>query len=273
MKKKEIRPLSREERWLLVEPFERVLSKLERYDQLFQMCKAGISQLASKPDLIKALKKWTNEPDEEHMVKLENAERIAKASRQEQSENFPMLYSQAIVTLSNFLDTAMEDFLILWFQHRKEILTHRSIRSVQVRAADYELLDPNDRMRVIVREVMSKSVTERQKHGVERFEIMLRLIGIKKSCHRNMLVPLKELRAFRNAIVHADQRADKKFCEACPWLVCPNGRLLIDEVFYRRMSKAAICYLASVLERVREVFFPITDSIPESEPKSSGLDN
>jgi hypothetical protein len=268
--KKARRPLSPEERALLSEPFDRVIVDLERYEQLFYMCKAGIAQLAKTPGLMKALKTWTTEPDHEHEKKLEKAERIAEASQREVSENFPMLYAQAIVTVSNFLDTTLEDFFILWFQHRKDALGHKKIRAVQVRAVDYELLDPIDRMRLIVKELMTKAIEEKHRHGAERFEFMLRLIGIQKGCHRNILVPLKELRAFRNAIVHANQRADKKFCEACPWIVPKDGRLIIDEEFYRRTADAVVLYFASVPNRVREVFFPVSSPSPQAEKKAPG---
>ncbi len=265
--KKAREPLSHEERILLYEPIKRVLADLERYEQLFYMCKTGIAQLAATPGLIKALRKWTSEPDEEHEKKLERAERIAEASRHEVSESFPMLYAQAIVTLSNFLDTALEDFFILWFQHRKDTLAHKKVRAVQVRAADYELLDPNDRMRLVVRELLSKSLAEKQKQGVERFEFLLKVIGVDESCHRNILTPLKELRATRNAIVHAGQRADKMFSKVCPWLTPKDGKLIIDDKFYRRTSQAVVRYLTSVLARVRKVYFPGPNSETQNKIK------
>src|SRR5690606_2128740 len=109
-----------------VAPIRNIVNQIHRQGQLLDICRSGISILRGTPKLIEVLSKIhvAGEPN----TKLEQAQKEAELAQREVDEGFPLLVSQATVTLWSTLEAGIRLLVVRWMQNQPNSLQNEAIQ-------------------------------------------------------------------------------------------------------------------------------------------------
>jgi hypothetical protein len=85
-------------------------------------------------------------------------------------KDFLILHAHAVVSLWGSVEVLIEDFIVAWLLHNPKTLKSETFKKVKIPLAEYESLDKEGRMRVLLQELDRATVG---KQGIDRFEQML----------------------------------------------------------------------------------------------------
>jgi hypothetical protein len=152
------------------------------------------------------------------------------------------------------LGSAVLEFVTEWFENQPDALQTEPVCKLRVRVGDYELLRADERFAYLAA-LLDREVSAGIRNGTERFESLLRPLGLDGPVPKSLAKDIFELGQVRNGVVHRGGRVDRKLAESCPWLdLKPDDELKVSQDMFRRYSVAATQYLILLICRVGERF-------------------
>jgi hypothetical protein len=233
--------------WALT-PFETCIAQLRDIQRVLTASTAGLTAVAEFPRLHQDLAGFGPKVETRVRSYAKNIWRQGERSKVDLRRDFRLLHASAVVALWGALEVAIEDFLIAWLMNNPSALRIEALQKTKIALAEYEALDREDRMRVLLRE-LERSVIGKQ--GVGCFEPLLDTFGLSGSVVKARKQGIYELQQVRNVIVHRGGRADRRFVEACPhWKAKVGEQLKLSGKDCSRYQRAVGDYVLIVAERV-----------------------
>ena len=166
------------------------------------------------------------------------------------------------------LEDVVRTFLAAWLGNQRGAKQADAVQKLKVSVTEYEAMDEEERCFYIV-QLLEREATAR--HGIERFECLLRPFGLSGPFPEEARRDLYELYHVRNLLVHRAGRVDRKFASACPWLgLTPGQTYVVDHKTYRRYHESTVQYITEIIYRVREHFGWGRDPVPDDRSDSDG---
>jgi hypothetical protein len=239
-----------------IEPLRRCLRSLKTSDELLHISMRGIGIVSNFPKMSQRMIDLTaelgNEITDDLKADLEESKRLANFADDELKNGFPFLHAFATVGAWSTLEVTIEDMLVGILVNEPEILGKPDFAKIRVPLAKYELLDKEERMRLILSElVRAQAATAGQ--GVNTFESVLQCFELSGEVDEGVRKLLWELNHVRNIIVHRDSYADLRLLHSCPWLHLKTGdRILIDHEKYGSYVETISKYGATLVGRLEK---------------------
>lgn len=235
--------------------FHDFMDHQERVMQVVDLSRRGIRMTTGAPRLIAATAEVEGTvSDPEVTEQLDNAKSYADLAQREIDNDFPMLHSQAVVSLWGALETLTLTVVAVWIVNRPGILHKEPWLSLKVKVGEYETLDTEQKA-LHLANLIDQMLSGPMKGGVNRFESLLETIGLKGAVGEGVRKGLWELQQARNVIVHKRGKADRKFCEACPWLgLVPGAEISVTSQKYEEYYRATHDYVLELVVRTGEHF-------------------
>lgn len=235
-------------------PFEDAVEALAELAGVLQLSTTGLSQLSRSVELVEAVTKWDEivgreiDPSDKEF-RLERARDNAEFAQKEMDRGFPVLHAHAVTGMWGLLEAFIEDLVVAFLENDQALLATPALANIKIPLAEYEQLEPTDRLRFLVDE-FGRGARADLKQGVSRFETLLSLVGMSGAVPDATRRDLYELSQVRNVLVHRAGMVDRRLANSCPWLgVKPGERLRIQHSDYTRYSKALEAYIRELLCR------------------------
>ena len=182
---------------------------------------------------------------------LKDLRERAKHAEEQVRSGLPLLYSQFAVGTWSVLEAAIDDFVIAWLVNVPQAITSEDFAKIKVSIAVYEQLDPTSRMQLLLEEY-KRNLRSELKIGVERFESLLKPLGLIGPLADDVRRDILELSQVRNVILHRSGRVDQKLLSGCPWLnLKPGEKLAVTQQDSDRYVHACTEYLKQIISRVK----------------------
>ena len=246
-------------------PFEHVVAYLRETAEFAEAVTFGLAntgRLALAEELFQELERRDPEPLSEYSSEasariIDLRKRAERADKQIQ-EGLPLLHSQMAIGIWSVLEAAIDDFVVAWMTHVPISLASDDLSKIKVPAALFEQMDKAGRMQFLLEEY-KRNLRSESKAGIERFESLLKPLGLSGQVPDDARKDIFELSHIRNAILHRASRADQKLLEACPWLTLKVGeRVIVTGADSDRFARSVTNYLKAVIERARLVEDAVT---------------
>lgn len=229
--------------------FRRFLNYVEESDRILHLSMKGISGLQGIPRLIKAIAK-VEEDKEPDAQQIERARKEADFAKREIERGFPLLHAYTIVALWGAMEALLEDVLIAWMMNDPTILKKEIFSKPRISLSDFEGLERDERMLLLVRE-LERTLVANRKRGAERFEMLLDPLGLSGPIEENIKRDIYEMHQVRNVLVHRAGVADRRLVEGCPWLRLKVGDpVIVTHDCYLRYQNALSSYVTDLVYRV-----------------------
>jgi len=190
-------------------------------------------------------------PEEELAREIARAREVAEFARDQAVRGFDLLYAHAIVGLWGALETAVTDFFVRFLLHSPQALANETVQKVRIPLAEFESLESEDRMRVVVDE-LERTLRSQYKSGIERFEGLFATFGLSSEVPSEVRQTLFEMFHIRNVIAHRNLLADRRLVAACPWLpYVPGETIKLSINRFLDYYKALARYLEILSNRVK----------------------
>lgn len=256
-----------------IAPFEACLEQGKQIDDILVISMRGISALRAMPKVMKVLMKVEGEmespngPRPEH---LELAEREAQLATTEVDRGFPLLHAHAAVALWGSLEVLVEDFLVAWLANTPDALRNEALRRIKIPLAEYESLEKEDRLRLLVQELeRSNGCASRQR--LDQFEAVFHTIGLSGTVEAEIRRDLIELQGIRNVIVHRGGKADGRLVRSCPWMGLKEGdNVSVTHDAYSRYQHSVASYVTNLIYRLGRHFGADMDAPDPNAPEEAG---
>lgn len=235
--------------------FKQMLDQTERLEDVVHLAMRGIGIVQKAHEAVELLAlidgDVTSTDAEE---RLDRAKRESDLAEREVADGFPVLHSQAVVTLWALLEACVRRLVADWLTNEPTSLQNTPFDKVKVRLAEYERLEKAERM-LYVADALEREVAASLQTGVGRFESLLEALRLSGDVPDLLRRELYELSQVRNAIVHRGGSVDRRLAEACPWLSLTPGELvLISHKMFGKYAGAVHAYLILLICRVAERF-------------------
>lgn len=213
----------------------------------------GISTLRGMPNLIKALRPWQPPGEsraDKKRISLKRAQNYATFAEKEITSGFPLLHAHTLVGAWGALEAAIEDMLVGLLMNEPELLQGGAFARIRISLADFQTLDKEDRMRLVLEEVGRGHGTA-TKHGVDTFESILDHFSLSGAVGPKIKKNIWEMNHVRNVIVHRASVADRRLVASCPWMKLAIGdKVLIRHEILHRYIHALYEYVRLIVHRL-----------------------
>ena len=214
----------------------------------------GIASLRGAPGLLEAesvLAEALGDEERPRAEEMQDARKLAEVAQSELNKGFPLLHSQAMVSLWGSLEDLMRTFLSAWLANEPSAKQVETIRKLKIAVGEYESLDDYERCFHMV-DLLERDVHSPLRQGVSRFESILQPFGLSGKVDSEVQKRVYELFQVRNALVHRRGVADRRLTEACPWLnLTPGKPISVSHEMYAGYAEAVAQYATQVVGRVR----------------------
>jgi len=228
--------------------FQSCIAQLCDIRRVLTASTSGLTAVAESPRLGQDLAGFGSKVETRVRSYAKNIWPQGENSKVDLRRDFQLLRASAIVALWGALEVAIEDFLIAWMLNNPSALRIEALQKTKIALAEYEVLDREDRMRVLFRE-LERSVIGKQ--GVDCFEPMLQIFGLSGPVEAEPKKAINELQHVRNVMVHRGGRADRRFVEAChDWKARVGEPLKLSGKHCSQYRRAVAEYVLTVAERV-----------------------
>ena len=245
-------------RWA-AQPFEHVVSYLRETAEFAEAVHFGLAntgRLALAEELFQEIERLNdnatpNDPqsNEKAVDRLRDLRARAAAAERQMQDGLPLLHSQMAIGIWSVLEAAIDDFVIAWMTNVPASLMSEDISKIRVPFALFEEMDRPARMQFLLEEFKRNLRTD-SKVGVERFESILKPLGLSGPIDECVRRNIFELSQVRNAILHRASRADQRLIDACPWLGLQAGsKVIVARTDSDRYARSVTDYLKSIISR------------------------
>jgi hypothetical protein len=246
-------------------PLQRFLEYLDTAGTLLKISMRAISLIQTMPSLFETMASvGRGEPDwdeEGHKATLLSIKADADFAKKECDTNFPLLHDFTL--LWGAFEAAMEDVIVAILSHETELLRADPFAKIRIPLADYETLDKEDRMRILLTE-LQRTLRSDQRQGVTGFEAILNSVGLAGEVTAEIRESIWEMHHVRNVIVHRRSCVDRTFVGACPKLGLKIGdQMVIKSELLNRYVRSLSKYTAAIIYRMKARYGePITKPNP-----------
>lgn len=236
-------------KWAL-EPFEYLINEVAYLQEFVYISRRGISVLRAMPQVEKALNKSSEHESKSRL----DTERMAELAQEELERGFPVLHSQAVVSIWGFLEATITAFLLAWLQNEPKAFEAVAIQRLKIRLGDYHRLDGYERAEYVLN-LLESDLVVGLRRGVARFEELLKPFGLSGDVPDEIRRSIYEMSQVRNVIAHRAGVVDHRFRHACPWINSQIGeRLYVSYEMLEKYYEAALLYITRLVCRVSEYF-------------------
>jgi hypothetical protein len=220
---------------------------------------SGISMFRHAPNTITVLEETDHTPytpeeaakrREKYLEELRIAEANAAFAEKEEERGFPHLHANAVVGLWGALESSLEDFLVAILMNEPELLRSEAFSKIRIPLAEYETLEKEERMRILVEE-LERGQGLGKLQGVGGLEKLLAYVDLSGDVEANTKKTLWEMQNIRNVIVHRGSVADKRLIQNCPWLGLKVGdAVVVRHDSLHKYDLALHDYLLTIIRRL-----------------------
>jgi hypothetical protein len=185
-----------------------------------------------------------------HQAYMDRAKNDADFATKESDAGFPLLHEFTLVGTWGAFEAAIEDLIVALLSNEPELLRVDPFAKLRISVLDFETLDKEDRMRLLLRE-LQRTLRSDQRQGVNAFESVLSTVGLSGKVEAEDREGIWEMNHARNVIVHRRSCIDRTFVDACPRLGFKIGdRLLINDQILRRYLNSLGGYATEIIYRI-----------------------
>jgi hypothetical protein len=190
-------------------------------------------------------------PSEEDYLREQNeAEMVETFAKKQRDKGFPYLYSLATVTLWSILETMVDDIAIEYLQNPQECPDSKLLSELKGPLLEFVQASPEERAEFLAGQ-LKQAVRASLHKGAERFESILKPIGLDGAIPDIVKKSLFELSEVRNVFVHRRGVADKRFRSNCPWFDAVTGKeISLTSSHFMRFHLASFWYALEMEARV-----------------------
>lgn len=225
--------------------FEASLDRQQQLMDVIEISAVGIAGLKGMPRLIEVLAEVKDQEAESYTKRLELAKRRAALAHSEEEANFSTLHGFGTMAIWSWLESFVIDLAVLWVAKRPSSLKGVESVKVKVSVADMVKLKGTDKARYLV-EQLDREASGPLRSGFNRFEQLLKAVGLAVNLPKEHRDTLFELQKVRNCLAHRHGYADQKLKSECPWLDVKVGRPV--EVTRAMMSSYGVASTNLLLE-------------------------
>jgi hypothetical protein len=187
--------------------------------------------------------------------------RDAEFCMKEIKAGFPLLHAHTLVGAWGALEAAIEDMLVGILMNEPKHLQHASFSRIKIPLAEFEAMEREDRMRLLIEEIHRPS---NQKNGVDAFESILEAFFLSGPINADIRQDIWEMNHVRNVIVHRNSTADRRLVKSCPSLGLKVGdKVVITTAQLDRYGHALCEYVSTLLRRLENRYKEDIESVPE----------
>ena len=213
----------------------------------------GYSMAATRVQttLRQANEQYRRMPEDQFSEALADAQRMEDFAKEQAKQGFRLLYYMATVQTWSLTEAMVHDFAVDWLTTLDVSQYPERFSELRGPLIEFIKTPPDDRAEYLVGE-LERQLGVSLKPGVSRFEAVLDNVGLGGPIAPSVRKSLLELQQVRNIIVHRSGRPDRRFIEACPWVLCTIGEPInLSEKEFRRYGLAALWYLLELDRRNR----------------------
>jgi len=167
---------------------------------------------------------------------------------------FPIIISQAVITLWTLIESTFRDFFASWLINIPQARQSAAIRKLKFSLGEYESFTDAEKYYYIL-DALEDSLGTKRCPGIARFEALFDLYNLSSKIEDKVKKVLFELSQVRNVLVHRHGIVDSKIIGNCPWLnLALNEKLIIKEETYKKYNMVASYYILECGNRVRKYF-------------------
>ncbi len=240
-------------------PLQRFREYVTDSTQLLRLSIMGIHMLIEIPDTLRFIEQHEppRDPPEdpaEHQEKFQQqlrlAEEAAQFAKRECKSGFPLLHAHTVVGLWSAFVSAIEDAVAGMLMNEPDLLQLEIFSKVRIPLADFEALEKQERMRVLVQEIEKNNNLVRRQ-GVDGFEALFAHVNLSGAVDPEVKKSIWELSHVRNVIVHRGSVADRRLVQSCPWMGLKVGdHVTVTKEALGRYFDALGEYLLTILRRL-----------------------
>jgi hypothetical protein len=172
--------------------------------------------------------------------------------QQECVNGFPLLHAHVVVGCWGAFEAAMEDLGIGLLINEPIWLQGEAFSRLKIPLAEYENLEPDERMRLLIEE-LQRSQGGKRKPGTASFEHVLNHFQLSGEVDPETKQTIWEMLNVRNVIVHRGSVADRRLVNACPRMGLKIGQLVIvTNPILNRYADALSRCIRSLMEQLSQ---------------------
>lgn len=165
-----------------------------------------------------------------------------------------VLLTQAIIMLWSGLETAIEDFLVAWYQQYPMSLDVKRGEQIRIAISEVDKMNVEERAIYVIHQLKLR-LSPDEKASIERFENLLKAFGLSSPYEAAIRNTLWELGHLRNILVHRGGIADRRFVETVKPSGLREGDLVpLSQEQYLRYFVAAFDYLQTRIDHLYTKF-------------------
>jgi hypothetical protein len=175
---------------------------------------------------------------------------------------YRLLHGHSLVAIWSALEVLIDDLVTAWLVKVPGAATVGVVGQMKFEVADFEGLERDEIMRMVVRELGKRKRSGEDRAGVNRFEAPLSAVNLDGKVSKPIAERLFELQQIRHVYVHRGGLADAAFVAACPRLRARAGTpVSLSMSRYERYFVAAYRYAMCVEGRVRRRYVDEVESL------------
>jgi hypothetical protein len=260
-----------------LDPLEAFLAYIRDSDRLLHVSMRGISALRGMPRIIEVLTEVRSgdEPrSEKDGSSLEQATADAAFAEKECEAGFPLLHAHTLVGDWGAFEAAIEDMVVGLLLNEPELLQGDALAKVRIPLAEFEALEKDERMRLLISELERNQGIGR-KQGVDSFEALLERVGLSGSVDAEIRKVVWEMHHVRNVIVHRGSLADRRLVKNCPWMgLKVADKVVVTHESLGRYTEGLCSYVLALVYRLGarygvDIKSRLRDVQPEADQSAS----
>jgi len=212
----------------------------------------GISMIQGRPKVMETLSILREDEDADSEVaaaRLKAAKKEAELAATESKEGFPLLYSWALISYWARLESLIKTVVATWLKHEKSIWQSEDVLKLKVKVSEYESLSRQDKC-FYVADLLERDSDATLKRGINRFEVLLKPLGLSGSVPNKIKDTIYEMGQVRNLIVHRSAKVDRTFKKACPrYKIAIGKELKVTRQMISAYSNAMHLYVTLLIHR------------------------
>jgi hypothetical protein len=234
----------------VADPLQGFLDYWKESTDLLHATMRGISTLRAMPKIQAILMKVKDSQEsEEENKKLAQTKDVAEFAKRECELGFPLMHAHTVVGCWGAIETTVEDVVVGILMNEPEVLRSDTFSRIRIPLAEFEVLDKEQRMRVLITELSRNSAGGR-KQGLAGFEAILASVHLDGAVDETIKKTIWEMHHVRNVIVHRGSLADKRLVDNCPWMDLKIAKkVTVSHQMLAQYGEALARYIVLLLKR------------------------
>jgi hypothetical protein len=241
-----------------LDPISRTLAEVQTLEAFVEIAQSGLlnaSEATEWVDIQARIAKVLNRPnpfpsDEDLQRAQAAAIQLEGFAKSEKERGFPYLFGLATVRLWSMIQALVEDKALEEIARIDASGAPDALRKLKGPLLAYLNASQTEQAELLLTQ-LKDSLTVAFKPGVGGFESLLDVFGLGGLVADDVRRALFECSQVRNVIVHRAGIADRRLCDACPWLKLEVGSpVCVNASRFRLYVQASLWYALELNRRV-----------------------